>query len=147
LEQSFSDTLARFKVSLPNHHWKLVPRGIDPGDSKLTIRFESSLNQFVPNVNVRMTENVDPAKVSEWIETELKGLPPGWEVREKKVVSHRGLQGFEILFKDPQNAVLFHQRFFPANGNLYVLTCTAKEASYPRVEEDFLKILNSFEII
>lgn len=148
LEQTFSDSLAQFKVSTPNHHWKLEPRGIDPGDSKLTVRFEAPLHQFVPNVTVRVVEKVDPEKkLGDWVEEEIKGLPQGWEVMEKKDITHRGMKGVELVFKETSAGILFRQRFFLAKGNSYVLTCTAKEASVPRVEGDFIKILNSFEII
>ncbi len=148
LQQTFTDTLANFKISTPDSRWIFEPRGMDPGSIKLTMRFESPLHQFVPNVNVRVFPLADPeAKLNDWIAEELKNLPEKLQLVEKKQISHRGMPGYEIQLKEPERDILFRQWFFLSKGQSFVITCTAKSDSFPRMTVDFDKILKSFEII
>jgi len=148
LEQSFSDSDAKFKITAPSEHWKINPRGSDPGSERLTIRFESALNQFVPNVTVQVLPLLDPkTRLDDYWEGELKKIPEKVEVLEKKPITHLGHKGYELRLKFPAQNIVFYQWIFLAKGRSYVVTCTAKEEALPRVLADFNKILNSFEIL
>lgn len=148
LEQSFSDSEAGFSIATPSGQWHLEPRGIDPGPLRAMIRFESAVDQFVPNVTVRVTELVDgAAKPEQALQEELGALPPTVEVLERKKLQVNGGQGYELLIHDTANRKVFQQRFFVAKGKSFVITCTSDKESYSRMRRDFQKILDSFAIL
>ncbi len=147
LEQTFDDSDAFFKISTPNEHWSFEPRGIDPGQVRLTIRYDSAVDQFVPNVTVRV-QTVDSPKVKleALLRRELNLLPEGVDLVEKKKITHGNLDGFEVVMHDKQSKVVFHQWIFIAKGRSYVITCSSNKETYTRMRPDFLKILESFAI-
>ena len=148
LEQSFSDTEAGFRISTPSGQWHLEPRGIDPGPLRATIRFESALDQFVPNVTVRVTELQSPeVKAEQALRADLESLPPNIEILERKKLQAGQVAGFELLLHDPANRKVFQQRFFVAKGKSFVITCTSDKESYSRMRRDFQKILDSFALL
>ncbi|HEX5033324.1 MAG TPA: hypothetical protein VFW62_02485 [bacterium] len=148
LEQSFSDSEAGFRISTPSGQWHLEPRGVDPGPIRAMIRFESALDQFVPNVTVRVTELEDPKiKAEQALRQDLESLPPNVEVLERKKLQAGAVPGFELLIHDPNNRKVFQQRFFIAKGKSFVITCTSDKESYSRMRRDFQKILDSFAIL
>jgi len=148
LEQTFSDSLAGFKISTPNQSWNLEPRGTDPGELKLTLRFQFALHQFTPNVTVRVIDSPGfTGKAVDVLDEAVQQLPPTWSVLEKKMITVKNLKGVELKLKEAETQLRFQQWFFHVKDRIYVVTCTAKEDSYPRVQEDFIKILHSFEII
>lgn len=148
LEQTFTDAVANFKISTPNSQWHLEPRGSAPGAQRAVILFESALHQFVPNVTVRvLAVTGEPQKLEDWFQKELQSLPSALQIQDQKKITLGGLKGFEVAMKDPNSHVLFLQWFFLTKDRSYVITCTAKEDSYPRLLKDFRQILNSFQII
>ena len=147
LEQTFTENLADFKISTPNHNWYFVPRTAVPGPLRATIRFKFPVNKFVPNTTVQVAalpkKNVNLEK---WVQESLSGLPPQVEVQKKKKINHKGVAGYEVRILDPKSETTFLQRSFFDKGKSFVITCTAKTSSFPRFEEEFKMILNSFEI-
>ena len=61
LEQTFSESLADFKISSPNPKWSFAPRSITPGPIRATLRFFSVVDRFVPNVTVQVMARPEPA--------------------------------------------------------------------------------------
>jgi hypothetical protein len=148
LEQSFSDSEAGFRISTPSGQWHLEPRGVDPGPLRAMIRFESALDQFVPNVTVRVTELESPnVKAEQALRQDLEALPPSIEILERKKLQAGEVSGFELLLHDSANRKVFQQRFFVAKGKSFVITCTSDKESYSRMRRDFQKILDSFAIL
>lgn len=148
LEQSFTDSEAGFKISTPSGQWAFVPRGIDPGPVRLTIRYESPVHQFVPNVTVRVQDLEDPkTKLEAFLQQDLASLPENVELVEKKKLPSEGRGGYHVLLHDKAAQVVFHQRVLVAKGRSYVLTCSANTESYTRMRQDCQKILDSFEIL
>jgi len=148
LEQTFSDTLAGFKISTPNQEWNLEPRGTDPGEWKLTLRFQYALHQFTPNVTVKVIDSPGiSGKTSDALDEAVAQLPKSWSVVEKKPITLRNAKGVELKLKETDTKLQFLQWFFHVKDKIFIVTCTAKEDSYPRVQDDFIKILHSFEII
>ncbi len=148
LEQTFSDSDAHFKISTPDAHWNFGPRERDEKTFKLLMRYESPVDNFIPNVTVQVqTAPEDGKDLKSWVEKDLENLPKGIELTQKKKISHRDLVGYEVTLRQREMGVLFQQWFFLAKGHHFVLTCTAKETSFGRMGKDFEKILNSFEII
>ena len=148
LEQSFTDSDAGFKISTPNGQWAFVPRGTDPGPVRITIRYESPVNQFVPNVTVRVGDLDNPkTKLESFVKQDLAQLPESVEVVEKKKLPTAGREGYHVLLHDKEARVVFHQRIFVAKGKSYVLTCSANTDSYTRMRKDCQTILDSFEIL
>jgi hypothetical protein len=147
LQQTFSDNDAHFQISTPMR-WSFSPRGTDPGSLRLTIRFESPLHQFTPNVTVLVLplQGKKP-KLETLVEQELKTLPSSLKLLDRKEIRHHGTMGYEISLQDPASSVTILQRLFLYNRHSYLITCTAKEASYPRILKDFIEILNSFQFI
>lgn len=148
LEQSFTDSEAGFKISTPGGQWAFVPRGIDPGPVRLTIRYEAPVHQFVPNVTVRVQELDEPkTKLEAFLKQDLAALPESVEVVEKKKLPLGGREGYHVLLHDKASRVVFHQRVLVAKGRSYVLTCSAHAESYTRMRKDCQKILESFELL
>lgn len=148
LEQSFSDTVAGFKISTPNSRWSFEPRGSAPGPQRAVIIFESSLHQFVPNVSVRVTQTLDAnQEVDDFFQKEIEGLPPTAQILTKKKINLGTLKGQELSWKEPDSGVLFLQWFFVSKQRQFILTCAAKEDSYTRLLPDFRLILNSFQLL
>jgi len=148
LEQSYTDSLAQFKVSTPSARWKLSAPGSDPGSDRVAIRFESAVNQFVPNVTVRVEALLDPkSKLEDFCEEETKKLPEKIQLLGKKSITSHGVKGCEVQMKDSEHNFIFYQWVFFSKGKSYFLTCTSKEESFPLVQSDFMKILNSFEFL
>lgn len=147
LEQTFSENIADFSISTPNSQWFFTPRSITPGPLRATLRFQSPINKFVPNVTVRVRPVADPkAKLKEWVEEDLKHLPKEMQIIEKKQISHQNWNGFQIQMIDPHEKMHFLQWVFLEKGKNFVVTGVAKESSWPRVGGDIKMILNSFEI-
>jgi hypothetical protein len=86
-------------------------------------------------------------KLETLVEQELKTLPSSLKLLDRKEIRHRGTKGYEISLQDPASSVRILQRLFLYNRRSYLITCTAKEASYPRILRDFIEILNSFQFI
>jgi hypothetical protein len=148
LEQTFSDEVAGFKISTPNSRWHFEPRGSAPGAQRAMILFESPLHQFLPNVSVRLTETLDTkTSLEDFFQKEQEALPSTVQILEKKKISRGQAKGYELSWKDPASGILFLQWFFLVNQRQYILTCAAKEESYPRVLPDFRLILNSFQLL
>lgn len=147
LEQSFSDSDAGFRISTPNGQWHLEPRGSAPGSLRALIRFESALDQFVPNVTVQVSEAESEAKAEEILREGVESLPSTIEVLERKKLKMGEAAGFELLLHDTANHKVFQQRFFVAKGKTFVITCTSDKESYSRMLRDFQKILDSFAIL
>ncbi len=148
LEQTISEDIAEFKISTPGPRWIIAPRSVSPGPVRATLRFESPVNQFIPNVTVRVLALEDPKiPLEQWIERDLKELPSFIEIEEKRDIRHYGNPGYEIILYDPGSEILFQQWVFLAKGKSFVITCAVKKVSFERFAEDFKKILNSFEII
>jgi photosystem II reaction center protein PsbP len=147
LEQTFSENLADFSISTPNAQWTFAPRSITPGPLRATLRFQSSVDQFVPNVTVRVTASTNPQTLlKDIIANDLKALPQEVEILSKKSIRHDSVEGYEIEMRDMKARVLFIQWIFLANGKIFVVTGAAKESTWPRFEGDMKKILNSFQI-
>jgi len=148
LEQTFSDSVAQFKISTPNPRWFLAPRSVTPGPTRATLRFEVPVYQFVPTVTVRVLPLVkEKTTLDPWIEADLKDLPDNIIVEKKEKIKHKGREGYEIWFREKGSDLKFQQWVFLAEGKSYVITCAAKTPSFPRFAEEFKKILNSFEIL
>ena len=147
LEQSFSDTEAGFRISTPSNHWRLEPRGIDPGPLRAMIRFETAVDQFVPNVTVQVSALDSPGlNAEDFLREGLAALPSSVEVLERKKLKS-AIPGYELLLHDTANRKVFQQRFFVAKGKSFVITCTSDKESYSRMQRDFQKILDSFAIL
>jgi hypothetical protein len=147
LEQTFSENLADFSISTPNPQWTFAPRSITPGPLRATLRFQTSVDQFIPNVTVRVTAVFNPqTKLKDLIEEDLKGLPQEIEILSKETIRQGSVEGFEIQLRDPKAGVRFIQWIFLAKDKNFVVTGAAKESAWPRFEGDIKKILNSFEI-
>ena len=147
LEQTFSENLADFSISTPSPQWNFAPRSITPGVLRATLRYQTSVDQFIPNVTVRVTAAVNPeTKLKDLIEEDLKGLPQKIEVLSKDPIHQGTIDGYEVQMRDPKAQVRFIQRIFLAKEKNFVLTGAAKETTWPRFEGDIKKILNSFEI-
>jgi len=147
LEQTFDDSDAFFRISTPNQHWSFEPRGTDPGAVRLTIHYESAVDQFVPNVTVRVQELDYPKmKLETLLRRELASLPATVDLIEKKKITHGNLEGFQIVLHDKDSKVVFHQWIFIAKGRSYVITCSSNKETYTRMRPDFLKILESFVV-
>ena len=148
LEQSFTDSEVGFKIATPNSHWAFEPRGTDPGPVRLTMRYESPVHQFIPNVTVRVQDLDTPkTKLEAFLQQDLASLPETVELVEKKKIPQPGREGYQILLHDKGSKVVFHQWFLFAKGKSFVLTCSAHTESYTRMRKDCQKILESFEIL
>lgn len=148
LKQTFSETAAEFEISVPNNDWLFEPRSLTPGSLRATIRFKSPINQFVPNVTVRV--NLIPQKeitLDRLIQEDLKDLPSRVKVAKKEKFKHKGNAGYRLTFIDPQLQVTFFQWIFLKEGKSFVVTAAAKTSSLPRLKEDLEKILNSFKLL
>ena len=148
LQQTFSESAADFEISVPNNDWLFQPRSITPGTLRATIRFKSAVNQFVPNVTVRV--NLIPQKdmtLDKLIEGDLKELPQRVEIKNKEKFKHEGNTGYRMTLTDPQLELTFFQWVFLKKGKSFVVTAAAKTASLPRLKEDLEKILNSFKLL
>jgi hypothetical protein len=148
IEQTFSEDIANFKISTPNPLWKFAPRSISPGIVRANLRFETPVEHFVPNATVQVTPLPDEKTTLEaLVEKDLASLADSVEVEKKSTVEHRGITGYEIWLYDKKTDLKFQQWVFLAKGKTFVITCAAKKSSFPRFEEDFKMILNSFEIL
>ena len=147
LQQTFSETLAEFSISTPDEKWHFMPRSLIPGPLRATLRFQSAVDQFIPNVTVRVTAVHTPqTNLKELVEEDLKEFPPEMEILGQSSIKHGPWEGYEIQMRDPKSQIRFLQWIFLAKGKNFLVTGAAKESAWPRLEGDIKKILNSFEI-
>jgi len=147
LKQSFSESLADFKISTPSAQWLFAPRSIAPGAILATLRFESAVNKFFPNVTVRVLPLFDKKiELEKWVTEDLSQLPDDVKVVEKKKITHQGIPGFQIQLREDKNDLHFLQWVFLAKEKSFIITCTTKTSNFGHFLGDFKKILNSFEI-
>jgi hypothetical protein len=147
LQQTFSENLAEFSISSPDERWHFTPRSVTPGPLRATLRFQSAVDQFVPNVTVRVTGLPNPqVKLADLVEEDIKTLSSEVEILSQGPIKHGAFDGFEIQMRDAKIQVRLVQWIFLGKGKNFVITGAAKESAWPRLEGDIKKILNSFEI-
>lgn len=147
LEQTFSENVADFTISTPNEQWFLVPRSVDPGPVRATLRFETPVDKFTPNATVRVSPLIQKdLTAKKMVDRDLKKLPPTIKILEKKQVEQGGHKGYQVIFIDETAHIQFWQRVFVAKDKSFVITCATRVSTVPRFEEDFKKILTSFKI-
>jgi hypothetical protein len=147
LEQTFSENLAEFSISTPNERWTFAPRSITPGTLRATLRFQTPVDQFIPNVTVRVMPVYNPqTQLKDVVEEDLKAMPAEVEILSQEPMKHGSWEGFEIQMRDPKAQVRFLQWIFLAKGKNFMITGVAKESAWSRLEGDIKKILNSFQI-
>lgn len=148
MEQTFREDAAKFQITAPNPDWRLAPRSVTPGAIRASIRYKIPVDQFTPNVTVRV--GLLPGEdwtLDRLLEKDLKDLPEHIQVKEKKKITHDGKKAYSLTFEDPKNKLVFFQWIFIVENKTYVITAASRPATLPMVEGDLKKIMKSFQFL
>lgn len=148
LEQTFREDAAKFQITTPNADWNFAPRSIAPGAIRATVRYKAKVDQFTPNVTVRV--GLLPGEdwsLDKLLERDLSDLPDHIKVTEKKKFTHDGHAGYSLGYEDPKNNLIFFQWIFIQKGKTYVITAASRPTTLPLVEADLKKIMASFKFL
>lgn len=148
LGQSFEDSAAGFAISIPSG-WVMEPRSITPGPLRAKLRFEAPVDQFIPNVSVRVSLLAESQNLKNFIQNERSTLPKKLKLLEEKPIpKDPGYwpEGYQWKLLDPKLGVIFLQRFFVLGDKSYVITAAAKESTWKRFGKDIQAIFYSFQL-
>lgn len=149
LQQTFEDSAAGFSITMPSG-WVMEPSALMPGPIRATLKFKVPVDQFTPNVTVRVGLLLKERMTLEsLVAAERKVLSKKLKFLEEvniSAMSDYWPTGHQWKWEDPKLELVFLQRFFVLAGKSYVLTAAAKKKSWPRFQKDFEQIFNSFQL-
>lgn len=148
MEQTFREDVAKFQITAPNPDWRLAPRSVSPGPIRASIRYKIPVDQFTPNVTVRV--GLLPGEdwtLERLLKKDLQDLPEHIQVKKKEKMTHDGKPAYSLTFEDPKNNLVFFQWLFIVDNKTYVITAASRPATLPMVEGDLKKIMKSFQFL
>lgn len=142
--QVYRDDYNQFAIALPSNKWKW-DSSIRTKHVKVKIVYHNSIDQFVPNLSVSISDlKKDEKDLKVLIKSSLESYPKQLKVKAQKEIKYQGQAAYDLKLLDENNLIEIQQRFFIHQKKVYVLTFAARQSSMERLLEDFHSMLNSF---
>lgn len=146
LAQVYRDDYNQFAIALPNEKWKW-DSSIHSTHVKVKIVYFQSIDQFVPNMSVSISQREDQSStLKELVQKSIEEYPKQLKIKSQKSVKANGFDAYDLELIDEKNLISIQQRFFIQKEKFFVLTFAARQSSMERLLNDFQKMLTSFTL-
>jgi len=145
----YTDPQHDFRLEYPDSGWSLTTATGIP-EVLIIIKSADTVQNFIPNVTVAV-EFIQVMMPAEAYGEKNKNVmvEQGYEIisRKRTVINHLSLYDLQYINRQCSPTLQFRSLCLVKDRIGFVVTCTAPEEVYPRFNNDFNSIVNSFRFI